>query len=201
MAGQEKEPKEPRVRLFVALDLPDEVKAGIARWGETALRDPALRPVAEQSLHITFTFLGHRPEAQVEEIAAVVRESGGPAATVELLEPQQRPLKGPARVYALAARSEGAEALQAGLQARLVEAGLYEAEKRPFWPHVTVARVRAEGRGSRRPALVERPPRSLPQDLLQPFEAVRLSLYRSELQPRGARYVPLAQVELSAGSS
>jgi RNA 2',3'-cyclic 3'-phosphodiesterase len=198
MADQE---SKPRVRLFVALDLPDEVKAGIARWGERELRDPALRAVAEQSLHVTFAFLAHRPQAQVDEIAAVVAESGGPAATVELLNPQPRPLKGRARVYALPARSEGAEALQAGLRERLVAAGLYEAESRPFWPHVTVARVRAEGRGSRRPALVERPPKSLPQDLLQPFEAVRLSLYRSELQPRGARYVPLAQVALSAGSS
>jgi 2'-5' RNA ligase len=131
----------------------------------------------------------------------VVAASGGPAPLVALLDPQQRPLKGNARVYALPVRSEGAERLQAGLQERLVAAGLHEAENRPFWPHVTVARVRAEGRGSRRPALVEKPPESLPQELLQTFEAVRLSLYRSELQPRGARYVPLAQVELSAGSS
>lgn len=187
--------------MFVALDLPDEVRAGISQWGAGALRDPALRSVAEPSLHITFAFLGHRPETQVEAITAVVRESGGPTATVELLEPQQRPLKGRARVYALPARSEGAVALQAGLQERLVAAGLLEPAKRPFWPHVTVARVRAEGRGSKRPALVERSPKSLPRDLSRPFEAVRLSLYRSELQPRGARYVPLAQVELSAGSS
>ena len=27
--------------------------------------------------------------------------------------------------------------------------------------------------------------------------AVRVTLYRSELQPSGARYIPLAQVELS----
>lgn len=195
------EREETRVRLFVALDLPDGIKAGIATWGKRELRDPALRAVAEQALHITFAFLGHRPEAEVDEIASVVAESGGPAATVALLEPQQRPLGGRARVFALPARSEGALALQAGLRERLVAAGLYEAESRPFWPHVTVARVRAEGRGSRRPALVEKPPKSLSQDLLQPFEAVRLSLYRSELQPRGARYVPLAQVELSAGSS
>jgi 2'-5' RNA ligase len=193
--------KEQRVRLFIALDLPDEIRAGIARWGERELRDPALRPVAEQSLHVTFAFLGHRPEAEVEAIADVVRESSAPAAAAELLQPQQRPLQGRARVYALPVRSEGAEGLQAGLQERLVQTGLFEAEKRPFWPHVTVARVRAEGRGSRRPAVVEKPPKSLPQELLQPFEAVRLSLYRSELQPRGARYVPLAQVELSAGSS
>ena len=200
MAEPEK-PKQPRVRLFIALDLPDAVRAGIGRWSERALRDPALRPVPERSLHITFAFLGHRPESEIGAIEAVVAESGGPAASVELLEPEPRPRRGRPRVYALSARSEGAERLQAGLRERLVAAGLFEPEKRPFWPHVTVARVRAEGGGSRRPALVARPPGPLPQDLLQPFDAVRISLYRSELQPRGARYVPLAQVELSAGSS
>jgi 2'-5' RNA ligase len=192
----EEQPKPPRVRLFVALDLPDRVRAGIAEWGAKNLGDPALRPVREQSLHITLAFLGHRPEAQVEPIASVVRETVATAPELVLQQPQQRPLRGRARVFALPVLSEGTKALQAELQARLVEEGLYEPETRPFWPHVTVARVRAEGRGSRQPALVESPPKSLPQDLLQPFLGVRLALYRSELQSAGARYVPLAQVEL-----
>lgn len=190
------QPNAPRVRLFVALDLPEHVRAGIAGWGRQNLRDPALRPVAEQSLHITLAFLGHRPEGQVEPIAAIVKASLAPAPELQLCDPEQRPLRGRARVFALPVLSEGTKALQAGLKARLVEEGLYAAETRPFWPHVTVARVRAEGRGSRRPALVENSPESLPQDLLQPFLGVRLALYRSELQPVGARYVPLAQIEL-----
>jgi 2'-5' RNA ligase len=190
-------PKNPRIRLFVALDLPRQVQADIAAWGRGSLQDPVLRSVGESSLHITLAFLGHREKAEVDPIAAVVRECGGPAPELRLGEPEQRPLRGPARVYVLPVRSDGVEALQADLQARLVGAGLHEAAARPFWPHVTVARVRTEGRGSRRPALVERPPNALPQTLLQSsFEAVRLTFYRSELQPRGARYVPLAQVEL-----
>lgn len=180
----------------MALDLPERIRAGIAGWGRQNLRDPALRPVAEQSLHITLAFLGHRPEEQVEPIAALVRQSAAPAPELLLGDPEQRPLRGRPRVFALPVLSEATKALQAGLRARLVEEGLYDAETRPFWPHVTVARVRAEGRGSRWPALVESPPKSLPQDLLQPFLGVRLVFYRSELQPRGARYVPLAQVKL-----
>ncbi len=35
--------------------------------------------------------------------------------------------------------------------------GLYRPEKRPFWPHVTVARVRNEGGGSRQPMQVGGP--------------------------------------------
>ncbi len=74
--------------------------------------------------------------------------------------------------------------------------GLYRPEKLPFWPHVTVARVRNEGGGSRQPMQVEIPSGPSPTEPIGSFDGVRISLYRSELQPRGARYVPLAQVEL-----
>ena len=107
----------------------------------------------------------------------------------------------PRRRRAFALRPAGAVPrpptdLQHGLAERLVEAGLHEPEDRDFWPHVTVARVRPEGRGSRRPAAVARRPGDLPDGLKKPFYGVRMTLYRSELQPGGARYAPLAQVEL-----
>ncbi len=188
--------KSPRARLFVALDLPEEVRAGIDAWAGSALTDPALRRVAPESLHITLAFLGHRPEKEIEEIAAVVGESAGPAPLVELFDPVQRPPRGRARVFALPALSPSTESLQAGLQEKLVSARFYEPEKRPFWPHITLARVRPEGRGSRRPRVVEKAPTSLPAGLSEPFLGVRMTLYRSVLQPQGARYTPLAQVEL-----
>jgi 2'-5' RNA ligase len=188
--------KSPRARLFVALDLPEETREGLVAWGEEALRDPALRPVAPESLHITLAFLGNRPEEEIEEIAAVVEESSAPAPWVELRDPEQRPPRGRARLFALPAIAPGAEALQAGLEQRLVEAGFYEPEKRPFWPHLTVARVRPEARGSRRPAVVCEPPGPIPEELAEPRISVRMRLYRSVLQPSGARYVPLAQVQL-----
>jgi 2'-5' RNA ligase len=188
--------KSPRARLFVALDLPDDLRQEVVAWGKGALADPALRPVSPESLHVTLAFLGSRPEQEVEQIAEAVRDSVAPAPWVELLDPVRRPPRGRARLFALPVLSPGAEALQAGLQQRLVEGGFYEPEKRPFWPHVTVARVRAEARGSRRPAVVSKPPGQVPQGLSEPRIAVRMALYRSELQPTGARYVPLAQVEL-----
>jgi RNA 2',3'-cyclic 3'-phosphodiesterase len=188
--------KSPRARLFVALDLPDEVREGIVAWGREALADPALRPVAPESLHITLAFLGYQPEKEIEQIAEVVGESAAPAPWLELRGPEQRPPRGRARLFALPALSPGTEALQAGLEQRLVNEGFYKPEKRPFWPHVTVARVRPEARGSRRPAVVSEPPGLLPEGLEKPRIAVRMTLYRSVLQPTGARYVPLAQVEL-----
>jgi 2'-5' RNA ligase len=185
--------------LFVALDLPDRVRAGIVAWGRRELADPALRPVAEESLHITLAFLGWTAEREIPRLAAIVRESRGGAPVVELADPVRRPEPGRPRLFALPAESPGAIEVQAGLRERLVAAHLYEPEKRPFWPHVTVARVRREERGSKRPALVSNPPGALPQALLQPAVCRRMTLYRSELQPQGAQYTPRAQVELPAG--
>jgi 2'-5' RNA ligase len=196
MAEQPRE--SPRVRLFVALDLPDAVRDGLRAWSARALADSALRPVPAENLHITLAFLGQRPQEEVERIAEIAAAARS-APQVELCDPVSRPAHGRARLFALPAISPGIEELQAELQERLVAKRLYEPEKRPFWPHVTVARVRAEGRGSRRPMRVERPPGSLPVELRLPGFCRRLTLYRSELQPSGARYVPLAQVKLSTG--
>jgi len=192
-------PKSPRARLFVALDPPERVRAGIAAWGRKALADPALRPVTPHSLHITLAFLGWTAEKEIPRLAEIVAASGGPAPAIELGDPVPRPRRGRPRLFALPATSPGTVALRAGLRERLVAARLYEPEKRPFWPHVTVARVRREERGSKRPAWVEKPPKTLPKDLSRTFCGVRLTLYRSQLQPQGAQYTPLAQVELPAG--
>jgi 2'-5' RNA ligase len=191
--------KSPRARLFVALDLPDRVRTGIAEWGRRALADPALRPVGRESLHITLAFLGWMPEKEIPRLAEIVAGSGGPAPPIELGDPVPRPERGRPRLFALPADSDGTIGLQGGLQERLVAAGLYEPEKRPFWPHVSVARVKREERSSKRPARISKLPGALPKDLSRAFCGVRLTLYRSQLQPQGAQYTPLAQVELPAG--
>ncbi|HEU4736875.1 MAG TPA: RNA 2',3'-cyclic phosphodiesterase [Solirubrobacterales bacterium] len=189
--------KSPRARLFVALDLPDAMRDGIVAWGREELRDPALRVVAPESLHITLAFLGYLPEREIESLAEVVQALAAPAATIELGAPVARPSLRRPRLFALPATSSGAGVLQAELEEALVVKRLYKPEKRPFWPHVTVARVKSEGRGSRRPAVVEKVPGALPKRLLGPALCVRVTLYRSVLQPQGSRYTPLAQVELS----
>ncbi len=189
--------KSPRARLFVALDLPERMREGIVAWGREELADPALRPTAAKSLHVTLAFLGYLPERAIEELAAIVTGLEASAPAIELRDPVPRPERGRPRLFALPVESEGIFGLEAELREKLLAARLYKPEKRPFWPHLTVARVRREERGSRRPALVARPPGELSQVLLQATVCVRVTLYRSKLQPLGAQYTPLAQVELS----
>ena len=197
--------KSPRARLFVALDLPEEVRAKIARWQAKALTDPALRPMRPESLHVTLCFLGYHPEKAIPRIAEVV--TSVEPRPIELrfgAEPSAIP-KGRPRLYAIGGGSDGASALQDELSTALAAQRFYEPEKRGFWPHVTVARVRSERlppdpgkrRGKGRPRRVERPPAPLPAALTKPFKAVRLALYRSDLRPQGAEYTSLASVDLA----
>jgi 2'-5' RNA ligase len=189
--------KSPRARLFVALDLSEGVRDGIVAWGRGELSDPALRPVPRESLHITLAFLGYRPEREIDRLGEIVSGLEPPAPRVRFGDPVAKPSPKRPRLFALPADSPDTVGLQADLERLLVAERFYKPEKRSFWPHVTVARVKPEGHGSKRPRPVERRPGRLPAKLLSPLLGVRLTLYRSELQPRGAHDTPLAQVELS----
>ena len=194
----------PRGRLFVALDLPDEVRGGLEAWQHT-LTDPALRVVPAENLHITLVFLGWQAEKDFERIADAALGRGAlppRAPEVELLpEPVGRPPGRRPRLFAIEARAPGVEELQAQVEGRLERARFHKPEKRPFWTHLTVARVKPERKGGRKPALVERPPGPLPEQTFASFRPTRLVVFRSHLHPSGARYEPMAELELPTGET
>ena len=189
--------KSPRARLFVALDLPQDVRAGLVDWQRTALSDPALRVVRPEALHMTLVFLGYQAEKDAKAIAKAALSIDAEAPAVELTrEPVGVPPGKRPRLIALAANSEETVALQKQVEERLVEGGFYEPEKRSFWPHVTVARVRPEAPGSRKPALITTQPHPLPEHMFRFFRPTRLVLFKSHLRRTGAEYEPLAELEL-----
>jgi len=173
-----------KLRLFVALDLPDAARAALARFRDAAADTVVWRPLPESSFHVTLAFLGYRPEEEVERVAGVLGAlpawSPPKSALAEgLLLPPRR-----ARVLtvALADPAGALGALQAAVSAGLAGAGLYEPEARPFRPHVTVARLRA---GARSPRTLDAAPEPLA------FTAQAVTLYRSRLARGGAVYEPL----------
>lgn len=187
-----------RVRLFAALDLPDDVRDVVTAWRAPLLKaDPRLlRPVAPEALHVTLCFLGQRDASEAEAIGgamvgAVVDERLDDLA---LADPLWLPRRAP-RVLAvgLLDGSGALGRLQARVSAALTAGGWFEPEARPFLPHVTVARVRSRGN--------ERAARTLAEATLPPlpplaFDGAAVTLYRSHLGPGGARYEPLARAEL-----
>jgi 2'-5' RNA ligase len=193
--------KSPRARLFVAIDLPQDVRVGLVDWQRTALADPALRIVKPEALHITLVFLGYQAEKDVKKIAKAAFGVDVAAPAVELAaEPVGIPRGKRPRLIALAANSDETAALQGQIEERLVAGGFYEPEKRAFWPHLTVARVKPEAPGSRKPALIRTQPHALPEHMFRFFRPTRLVLFKSHLRRTGAEYEAMAELELPTAS-
>ena len=101
---------------------------------------------------MTLVFLGWQDEAAAETIAqaafGAAEGLGAPLLRADGVRPL--PPRDP-RLFALDLEDEGdrASAVQAAASDALCAGGWYRPEKRPFWPHVTLARVK---RGRRRVA-------------------------------------------------
>jgi 2'-5' RNA ligase len=175
----------------VALDLPAQVRGELAAWRDDALAGRSdLRAVAPESLHVTLAFLGYRPEKEIAEIGRVLAAAseGHPASRLRAGEVTGIPPRRP-RLFALDLADEDGRTvqLQQAVSDALERSRIYRPEKRPFWPHVTLARVK---RHERAEPLVATPPPS------EPFEAADVVLYRSTLRPQGALYEPLSSTRL-----
>jgi RNA 2',3'-cyclic 3'-phosphodiesterase len=176
--------------MFLALDLPDDARDSLVRWRDEllSLRDD-VRPVRPEALHVTLVFLGWQDESAAERIADAAFGALPAAAPPRLAATAVEPIPPRnARLFALDLADEGGRtaAMQGAMSGALEAGGWYRPEKRPFWPHVTLARVK---RGERRVP----PPPEAPAPPGEPFEASVVTLYRSTLRPQGAIYEPLAR--------
>jgi 2'-5' RNA ligase len=181
---------EERVRLFVALELPEEARAALMSWSSSAVSGVrGLRLVGGENLHATLCFLGSRWAREVEPIGAACGVlAGEPAVDSAFGEALWLPRRRP-RVLAVSLEDPGGALarMQATLASALAAGGWYAPESRPFLAHITVARI--GGSASVRPSDLPAPP-------AVSVRCSRVTLYRSRLSPSGARYEPLTVVEL-----
>jgi 2'-5' RNA ligase len=177
------------IRLFVALELPAEVRAALVAFQRAAADPDVWRALPEESLHLTLAFLGARPEEDVGVVEPLLADVAGAAPRLRLGAALLLPPRG-ARV--LCADLDDPDGTLAGLQSRvssaLAAAGVYTPEKRPFRAHATVARLRPRARA---PRSVDAAPEPLE------FSGEALTLFRSRLHPHGARYEALVRVTWS----
>jgi 2'-5' RNA ligase len=192
--GRSGRPGSPRARLFVALDPAPDARAGLAAWRDELIagRDD-LRPVRAEALHVTLAFLGYRPEKEVDAIAAAAFGALGGLAAPVLAPGHVRPLPPRApRLFALDLGDEDGRcgAVAAAVAGALAAARFHRPEKRPVWPHMTLARVKRDRRAQ---------PLAVAPGAPEPFAAPDVVLYRSHLRPEGARYEALARLALPGG--
>ena len=184
---------EPRsLRLFVAVDLPDDVRDALS-VAVAPLHGslPMARWIPPESWHVTLKFLGSAPPAVVDEVASAVGEAcrGHTAFRARLSGVGAFPSARRARV--VWAGVEGRHDELASL-ARSVDRALefgFPKEERPFAPHLTLARLKEQAR--------------LPDELAaldvtsRPFRVGSVRLYRSHLGKPHATYELLRELRLS----
>jgi 2'-5' RNA ligase len=186
-----------RLRLFLALELPPEVRAALGRLQplESAPGAADYRWVQPELLHVTLAFLGSQSPDRLPLLHQVAESTARASArgTLSLGEPGSFGPPHAPRVLWVGLRGDLAvlTRLQSSLAAGLREAG-FSLEDRPFSPHITLARRRPNARPG---AQLEWPPRRRLSPLSVPVE--RLSLMQSELSPAGPRYTPLERYELA----
>jgi 2'-5' RNA ligase len=172
-----------RLRLFLALELPEEVVHALVDWGKAHLVRG--RPV--ESFHVTLAFLGMRPRSDLDAIFHALRESAREIAPFTLRPVRYRETRA---VGMLVLDDPGGEArrLATRLHERLAQLGVYEPEARPWLPHVTVLRFR------------ERPRLSPPVPAIGPFAPSGAAAFLSRLRRSGAHYEVLQSYSLGRTS-
>jgi RNA 2',3'-cyclic 3'-phosphodiesterase len=185
------------VRLFIALNLPTEVRSRVAAEVIAPLQAllPGVRWVREETLHLTLLFLGERDEAGMREARAVVLEVAADCQPfrVSLCGLGAFPTRARPRVVWLGVAEPAPVRALSGVLERERERLGAPAEGRPYTPHLTLGRVPPHAQGAVQAALA-------PALAAVRFEAAvtftSLDLVRSELTPQGPRYTVLLSAPL-----
>jgi len=139
------------MRLFIGIELPDPLKSSAAA-AATRVREriahvatgAQVRWVMPTNLHITIWFLGNVREPRVEALVASLKEPlNARSFTLRVAGAGAFPQSGapPAIWLGLVAGREGLLAVHDQLLSRLLPLG-FEPEKRPYSPHLTIARIK-----------------------------------------------------------
>ncbi|WP_298432168.1 RNA 2',3'-cyclic phosphodiesterase [Geobacter sp.] len=180
------------MRLFVAIDLPDEVKQSVAALCRGV---PGVRWLPPEQLHLTLRFIGEADDAVVGAIRRGLAAITAPPFPLSLQGVGCFP--SPRRPRVLWVGLDGSEPLKRlhrGVEATVVAAGL-PAEERPFSPHITLARLREQREGEIAPFLVRNA-----SFHSEPFPVDAFHLYSSILTPKGAIHRREASYPLAGGA-
>lgn len=193
-----------RHRIFIAINLPDDIKRELAKYqekwsrsqgdrGSSAWSGPELpaKWTAKDNLHITLEFLGDLTDqelADVCKVAAEVAKRHKPFSITLNKVLYGPPKKLPPRmVWLEGEKSDKLADLKQDLQESLLEAVRFAPEKRGGAPHITLARIREWEWKRIEPE--ERPEVDENVDLVFSVESIEVE--ESELKRGGPEYIIL----------
>ena len=187
------------MRLFVALDVPDETRRAL---GETIQKFEGVcrgaRWMRAQSIHVTLKFIGHVEETELPAIRDSLAnvKSRGPIeiafGNFGFFPNERRP-----RVFWLGIEAgPDLAALSVGISSALEPVGVPR-EERAFRPHLTLARFKTE-KGLLKLREMVAP---LAHQSFGDTVATQFHLYESVLNPGGAVHTKLASYHFAEGAT
>jgi RNA 2',3'-cyclic 3'-phosphodiesterase len=184
------------MRTFVAIDIPGEIRARIQEVIEALRRAPSdVRWSRPDGLHITLKFLREIPAEKVEQVKLALQavKVTGPL-NIQIAGSGFFPNERAPRVLWLGIEAGPELArLAASVEKSLLPLGVPK-EDRPFAPHLTLGRIRANnGLAALHNLLGQQEPLRMGS-----FTAVEFFLYESQLTSGGSEYKKIARFPLAA---
>ncbi len=188
------------IRSFIAIELPEEAKKGLARLRKELERDEHrfVKWVDPGGIHLTLKFLGNISSKRVAEITEAIEKA------VQGISPFHLEISGlgafpsirQARVFWVGVGGEldKLSRLQQNIDSALAALG-FAKEERPFVPHLTLARIREGASPPERRSFGELVGSTIFGDKY-PVAVEAIRLMRSQLTPAGAIYTCLLVVGL-----
>jgi 2'-5' RNA ligase len=203
------------MRLFIALDIPDDIRHRIARFVE-GVRGfaPDAKWVGPDSFHITLKFIGEKSPDEAERIKQVLRTVKAEPITATFCGYGFFPTLNRARVFWTGINADERLAQLASAVDQATSTIGIPREKEPFTPHLTLARAResssrgASGSPRLRPGdrprstftHVQEKLQALPSPEFGTMTATEFFLYESKLSPKGAHYTKLERFALGGAA-
>jgi 2'-5' RNA ligase len=188
-----------RLRLFVAADLPPDLLENLHGSLAPLRARPefaSARWTLPANQHVTLKFLGWVDPELVDGVVTTLESvaSSHEPSTLTIAGLGVFPSERRARVLWVGLEDPAGllAALAADLDAALAPLG-FEAEKRAFTPHLTLARFKP-------PASIVGVLSEEPRVAEKNFDVDHLAIYRSHLHPKGASYEALGTIPLGARS-
>lgn len=185
------------MRLFIALDIPAEVRERLVQYlARVAALAPDARWARIESLHITLKFIGEVSESKVAEIKPALAAIKASPFEVQIRDVGFFPNPRGARVFWAGVRaSEALPHLAIEIEGALEKPGIAH-EKKAYHPHLTLARAPERNESRHCFRLLQERLNAEAAPFFGTMTAREFFLYQSQIMRGGARYIKLHRFEL-----
>lgn len=177
------------MRCFVAIELDQALRTLLFRLMRENL--PATRDVSwctEQQLHVTLKFLGDTPDEVISSVCSAVTAAANQIAPFKIslaglgCFPNAR---SPRVLWCGVSDPAGGCAKWVDIADPLLVGAGFPPENRAFHPHITLGRSKTVGGGRLMSELLKSAPAPDAREML----VERVTVFESQLSPRGSRYI------------